>query len=159
MSQTMTGAGAILKIRVKNEIIPVQFCDSISISETTPLGTVKGVGAFYALEKVVLDWNGSGNLSFYNLPYMKALERMALDSRIAQNAEEWANKLMTRANTDGAILSILQRGLKPDGTFGLMPFCEVKYVTIGSVSFDISEGAISKIRYDFEYTEPYLYSK
>jgi hypothetical protein len=156
---TITGAGAILSLRVGNEVVPVQACDSINITESTPTGTVKGLGALKAKEKVVLDWNGSGSLSFYNEPYKTSLARLKLDARDVQDAEEWANKLLTRINTDGGVITVLQRVKKADGSYGLESFCEVKYITVTNVSFDITEGSISKIRYDFEFTEPVIYPK
>jgi hypothetical protein len=156
---TITGAGAILSLRVGNEVVPVQACDSINITENTPTGVVKGLGALKAKEIVVLDWNGSGSLSFYNEPYKDSLARLKLDARNAQDPEEWANKLLTRVNTDGGIITVLNRIKKPDGSFGLENFCVVKYITITSVSFDIAEGSISKVRYDFQFTDPVIYPK
>lgn len=155
----MTGAGAVLSLQVGNKIVPVQACDSISYTENVPLGKVKGIGTFEASEIVALDWNGSGSLSFYHLPYKDSPARLNLDARDVQDIEQWANRLLTRIKTDGAIISVLQRGFKPDGSFGLFEFCILKYVFVSNMSTEISEGGISKIRYDFEYTNPIIYPK
>lgn len=160
----ITGANAILSLQTKTGIVPVQLCDNVTVTENTQVVPVTGVGSLYKKGMEVTGWDGSGSLSFYNGLLSESAERLALDNRVAQDIEQWTNYLLTRLKSDGAVLNIFHR-VKVGETSGGEPiveprlFAKINNIFVTSTNFSIGENQISKVQYNFVFTEPLIYPK
>lgn len=154
--RTMTAPLAIIKVNG----IPVGKMKNIRITETFRRGRVMGLGRLNAEEIPALEWEGTLNCGFYlvdfkNHPIDKAI------IRAVNNLDEFIDTVLLEEN--GVQLDILRKKtLSQNATTGIItPQLEV-FATISGAfltrqGFDISEGQISGMDSDFEYTNPILY--
>lgn len=154
--KSFTGAMAILSFQTPTGVFPVQSCDSVSIEERTDVADVIGLGNLYMFDMPVTGWSGSGSLSFFTAPFKEAVERLALDNRIFQTPEEYAQYLLTYSLDDGVDLSIFWRVKQPDATIKNELFCKIGKIRLTNFSLSVDANQVSKTRYQFKYSQPIL---
>lgn len=154
--KTFTGAMAILSFQTPTGTLPVQLCDSVSITEKTDVADVTGLGNLYKLDMPVTSWDGSGSFSFFTTPFKEAVERLALDNRIFQTPEQYAEYLLTWSQNDGVDLSIFWRVKQPNGSLQNELFCKIGKLRITNFDFGVDAKQVSKSRYQFMYSHPIL---
>jgi len=155
---TMTSTRALIKVNGKT----IGFIRNLRVSETIQRGSVMGLGTMFESERPPLKFSGTWQCDQYMIS-LKDSGIPGLDVRTVTTPEIWQNTqtLLQRA-VDIVVNKKNAKVLDESGnvveSISEDAFATIKDVYLDSMSFDISEGAVSNYNQSGVYTQPCLTS-
>jgi len=153
--RTMTAPQAIIKQNGN----PIGLVRNIRLSETMARGSVRGLGTLYESERPALTFNGTWNCDQYLIDLEKSGITGVDNRKVGDYTIYENNKILLETPVDIVISRKEAEAFDENGNVigtGEEDFAVITDVYLDSMSFDISEGAISGFNQSGVYTKPVI---
>lgn len=151
----MTAPRAIIKSRGR----AIGEMRNLRVTETVQRGSVRGLGTLFESERPPLSFNGSWNCDMYMID-LKRSGIPGLDNRNVSNTKIWEQtKLLLEEPIDIYVFKKEMQTLDESGNVVAVSegdFAVIRDVYLDTMSFDISEGAVSSYNQSGVYTQPII---